>query len=224
MAQLHVLRVFTTETGSHGNPLGVFVDGGEVAHDKRQTVARDLGFSETVFVDDAGRGEVAIFTPAVELPFAGHPMVGVAWLLAERSTPPATLRPPAGELRVRVDGDLTWIGARPQWSPPFEYCEYDSPAAVDDLTPAGTLRYAWAWIDESAGTVRARSFVPEVGITEDEATGSAALALASQLDREIAVTQGEGSILRARPLPAGWAEVGGRVKPDEVRGYSVESK
>ena len=62
-------------------------------------MAADLGLSETVFVDDAERLELRIFTPAVELPFAGHPTVGTAWLLAAERGPVPSLRVPAGELR-----------------------------------------------------------------------------------------------------------------------------
>jgi PhzF family phenazine biosynthesis protein len=82
VARLHLLRGFCDEHGEAGNPLAVFLDGVEVPAASRQAVAGDLGLSETVFVDDAGRGELRIFTPAVELPFAGHPTVGTAWLLA----------------------------------------------------------------------------------------------------------------------------------------------
>src|SRR5215210_4863592 len=82
MAILHVLRVFVDEGGAGGNPLGVFLEGHEVPEQDRQKVAADLGFSETVFVEDTGRGELRIFTPTAELPFAGHPLVGTAWLLA----------------------------------------------------------------------------------------------------------------------------------------------
>jgi len=81
MPELHVLRVFLGDGGTGGNPLGVFLDGGSVPEGRRQDVAADLGFSETVFVDDAARGEIRIYTPAVEIPFAGHPVVGTAWLL-----------------------------------------------------------------------------------------------------------------------------------------------
>ena len=73
MPTLHLLRVFCSEDGSGGNPLAVFLDGEQIPADRRQEVARDLGLSETVFVDDAARGEMRIFTPAVELDFAGHP-------------------------------------------------------------------------------------------------------------------------------------------------------
>ena len=72
-SELTVLRVFTSPEGEHGNPLGVFLDGGAVPDEQRQAVARDLGYSETVFVDDAASGSCRIFTPEMELPFAGHP-------------------------------------------------------------------------------------------------------------------------------------------------------
>ena len=81
MARLHLLRVFCDEHGAAGNPLAVFLEGAEVRPPARQAVAADLGLSETVFVDDAERGEIRIFTPTVELDFAGHPSVGTAWLL-----------------------------------------------------------------------------------------------------------------------------------------------
>ena len=74
--------------------------------ERRQAVAADLGLSETVFVDDAERGEVRIFTPAVELDFAGHPAVGTAWLLEGVDA----LRPPAGELPVTREGDARLRG------------------------------------------------------------------------------------------------------------------
>ena len=78
MPTLHLLRVFCSDHGSGGNALGVFLHGAELPPERRQAVAADLGLSETVFVDDAERGEVRIFTPAVELNFAGHPAVGTA--------------------------------------------------------------------------------------------------------------------------------------------------
>jgi len=73
----------------------------------------------------------------------------------------------------------------------------------------------WAWLDEEAGLVRSRAFARDDGIPEDEATGSAALILTAQLDREIEIRQGKGSILYARPMGNGYAEVGGRVIEDQ---------
>src|SRR5919106_3622722 len=109
MPQLHLLRVFCATDGSHGNPLAVFLDGSEVRSERRQAVAAELGFSETVFVDDAERGEVRIFTPAVELDFAGHPAVGAAWLLSGVDA----LRTQAGEVAVAREGDAVFVAAHP---------------------------------------------------------------------------------------------------------------
>lgn len=210
--EVRVPRVFCDEEGRFGNPLGVVRDGPAVAVEDRQALAAHLGYSETVFIDDAPRGVFRIFTPEVELPFAGHPTVGTAWVLAGEGLVLDVVRPPAGEVAVSREGELTWVRARPEWCPPWQLRRLDGPEQVD-AEPVSTvgLHYVWAWIDEGAGLVRARCFVPEAGVSEDEATGSAALPLAAALGREIEVRQGEGSILHARPAPGGFAEVGGRV-------------
>jgi predicted PhzF superfamily epimerase YddE/YHI9 len=221
---LHVLRVFVNEDHEWGNPLGVFLDGAQMRESARQGIAAQLGFSETVFLDDRATGEMRIYTPEVELPFAGHPTVGTAWLLAQEATAPATLMPPAGEVGVRFEEATAFVKARPEWAPPFEYPQFDTPAEVRALNaaPSGSGNtYAWAWIDEAAGTIRARSFVPEAGIAEDEATGSAALALCALLNRPVTVHQGRGSVLLCRPTADGWVEVGGNTTLDEVRGYTT---
>lgn len=224
MATLHVLRVFTDEAGEWGNPLGVFLDGGEVPEDRRQGVARELGFSETVFVDDLRAGACRIFTPGVELPFAGHPSVGTAWLLAREGHSVELLRFPAGEVEVRREGELTFIAARAEWSPPFVLKEYPDAASVDRLPgppPGEDMAYCWAWLEEAAGVVRARSFPVEEGIEEDEATGSAAISLCVELGRELTIHQGRGSLLHVRPLGDGRAEVGGRAVLDDAREHPV---
>lgn len=224
MATLHVLRVFTAADGEWGNPLGVFLDGAEVPEGRRQAVATELGFSETVFVDDAERGAMRIFTPGYELPFAGHPSVGTAWLLARERRPVPVLHPPAGEVAVRAEGDLTYIAARAEWSPPWELIELADAAAVEQLSgppPEKLLTCYWAWQDEAGGVVRSRCFSLDDGIGEDEATGSAAIMLAAELDRPLRIEQGRGSSLRAAPLGEARAEVGGRVVLDEVRRFAV---
>jgi predicted PhzF superfamily epimerase YddE/YHI9 len=222
VARVHLLRVFCDEHEAGGNPLAVFLDGRQVPPSSRQAVAADLGLSETVFVDDGERGELRIFTPTVELPFAGHPTVGTAWLLAAEGAPVPCLHVPAGELRVRYADSLVFVAARPGWGPAFEWEQLDSPAAVEALT--GPPREhdhigAWAWVDEGAGTVRARVFPLRYGIAEDEATGSAAAILCARLEREIHVRQGRGSRIQARPLEGGYVEVGGASVLDEVRDY-----
>jgi len=222
VARLHLLRVFCGEQGAGGNPLGVFLDGRQVPASSRQGVAADLGLSETVFVDDSARGELRIFTPTVELPFAGHPTVGTAWLLAAERIPVASLHVPAGELGVRYEDGAAFVSARPEWGPEFEWEQLDSPAAVEALTaPPRDHDHlgAWAWVDEGAGSVRARVFPLRYGIAEDEATGSAAAILCARLGRAIEVHQGRGSRIEARPLDGGFVEVGGASALDHVRDY-----
>jgi predicted PhzF superfamily epimerase YddE/YHI9 len=215
---LHVLRVFCAADGSGGNPLGVFLGGAAIAAKRRQAIAHRLGFPETVFVEEAGR--IRIFTPEVELPLAGHPLVGTAWLLREVGEPVAALHPPAGEVAVRYAGAETLCAGRPEWGPPFEFVELESAAEVEALEGAPAGRgwvAAWAWLDESRGLIRARVFADAGGIAEDEATGSAAMRLAAEIGREIEIQQGRGSVVLARPLADGRAEIGGRVVLDEVK-------
>jgi len=221
MATLHVLRVFTDDRGDGGNPLGVFLDGTEISKAERQAIATELGFSETVYVDDAETGEIQIFTPAAEIPFAGHPTVGAAWLLAEAGRPVEALRPPPGEVATRRDGDVTYVTARSEWCPPFEYAEHGDGGAIDALNPqeASADTFNWAWVDRDHGLVRARGFYPAHDIREDEATGSAALALSVALGRPIEVRQGEGSVIHARPLDDKRGEIGGTVTLVERRNH-----
>jgi trans-2,3-dihydro-3-hydroxyanthranilate isomerase len=74
-----------TDTPLHGNQLAVFTDAREIAEDLLQPIAKEIGFSETVFVygpESGGHARIRIFTPAAEIPFAGHPTLGTAFVLA----------------------------------------------------------------------------------------------------------------------------------------------
>jgi predicted PhzF superfamily epimerase YddE/YHI9 len=220
MTGLRVLKVFVAADGRGGNPLGVVLDGAAVPEGRRQAVAAALEFSETVFVDDAPTGAIRIYTPAAELSFAGHPTVGTGWLLRHLGLGGAILRPPAGEVPTWQDGALSWIRARPAWVHPIERIQHATPAAVDALAGpqgAGGSTYAWAWIDEDAGILRARYFVPALGIGEDEATGAAAVMMGGLLRRPLEIRQGVGSVLHVRPGPDDTVEVGGRVEAVEIR-------
>lgn len=79
-----VADVFTDRPFA-GNQLAVFTDARGIDEATMQALATEIGFSETVFVLPAEAGgtvRVRIFTPATELPFAGHPLLGAAWVLA----------------------------------------------------------------------------------------------------------------------------------------------
>lgn len=83
--QFHILDVFTDERYG-GNPLAVVLDADALDKARCQAIAREFNLSETVFViaprDPINTARLRIFTPTRELPFAGHPTVGTAALLA----------------------------------------------------------------------------------------------------------------------------------------------
>lgn len=90
-----------------GNQLCVVTDPGDISGEQMQMLAREIGFSETTFVT-AARGDrysMRVFTPGGELPFAGHPTLGTAFVLAAegRITSPAIQTVAAGEFEVRAD-------------------------------------------------------------------------------------------------------------------------
>jgi trans-2,3-dihydro-3-hydroxyanthranilate isomerase len=79
-----IADVFTGEPLT-GNQLAVFTDARAIPEDRLQDIAREMNFSETVFVlppEDDAHVRIRIFTPATELPFAGHPTLGSAFVLA----------------------------------------------------------------------------------------------------------------------------------------------
>src|SRR5919204_440096 len=81
----YVVADVFTDTPLTGNQLAVFTDGRDVDDDTMQKLAKEMNFSETVFVlpaEAGGHARIRIFTPALELPFAGHPVLGSAFVLA----------------------------------------------------------------------------------------------------------------------------------------------
>jgi trans-2,3-dihydro-3-hydroxyanthranilate isomerase len=81
----YVIADVFTDTPLAGNGLAVFTDARELPDQQLQPLARELNLSETVFVYPAegdGHARIRIFTPASELPFAGHPTLGTAFVLA----------------------------------------------------------------------------------------------------------------------------------------------
>jgi predicted PhzF superfamily epimerase YddE/YHI9 len=218
-----VLRVFTDAQGDFGNPLGV-VDAAAVEPEHRQRLAAELGYSETTFVDLPATGSstahARIYTPLTELPFAGHPTVGASWWLRARGTPIRTLQVPAGIVQVSYDDDVTTISARSEWAPEFAIHDLDS---LDELAAADAAdfpddvpHYLWTWTDESAGALRSRLFAANLGVAEDEATGSAAVRMTDYLSRDLTITQGKGSVIQTTWSPQGWVRIAGRAVDDGV--------
>jgi predicted PhzF superfamily epimerase YddE/YHI9 len=120
------------------------------------------------------------------------------------------------------DGELSWIRANSAHAPAWDFARLDAPELVEAMAVPSAREPVhgqwWAWIDEAAGTLRARTFANTMGIPEDEATGSAALLQAQRQGRELTIRQGRGSVIHARPArEPGWSEVGGRVAAEPAR-------
>jgi trans-2,3-dihydro-3-hydroxyanthranilate isomerase len=174
-----------------------------------QHIAAALGFSETIFIESGEVPYVRIFTPAMELPFAGHPLVGAAAVLLETRPSLDRLSCGIGEVAIRASRDEVWVGVAmtpgnatvddsgfaaqvglpdpvSTWrvAMPLDYrmVELGSAAEVSQISPQldafgeafGLTAYA-----RTADRVRMRFFTPEAGVSEDPATGSAAVALAT---------------------------------------------
>ena len=82
-----------TDTPFSGNPLAVILDGQGLTGEQMQAIAREMNLSETTFVlpptDPAAHAKVRIFTPQLELPFAGHPVLGTSYVLVTEGVIPS---------------------------------------------------------------------------------------------------------------------------------------
>jgi len=136
-----------TGTPLEGNQLGIFPDARGLSAECMQKATRELNFSETVFFlppDDPATADahVRIFTPGAELPFAGHPTLGSAWVLGEMlGQGSVTLQLKAGLVPVRLDrdpnGGRVTFGRMSQPVPVITGCDQ-----VPELLAAlGTARY-----------------------------------------------------------------------------------
>jgi len=107
---LRTVDVFT-ERALAGNPLAVVLGAEGLSSETMQAVAREVNLSETTFVlpaEHGGTARVRIFTPHAELPFAGHPTIGTAWVLLDEGVVPEpadglTLEEGIGLVLVRVE-------------------------------------------------------------------------------------------------------------------------
>ncbi|MDQ2781609.1 MAG: PhzF family phenazine biosynthesis protein [Actinomycetota bacterium] len=110
-----IVNVFTVgDDPFSGNPLAVFADGAHLTDDQMQGLARQMNLSETTFVvrrdEDGADADVRIFTPAHEMPFAGHPTLGTAYVVSSLFGDGGTvvLRMPAGRVPVSHNGSH-WV-------------------------------------------------------------------------------------------------------------------
>ena len=223
------LDVFTEETFG-GNPLGVFPDAAHLPAELMQKVAREMNLAETVFLGPPetpeGTARVRIFTPEVEVPFAGHPTVGAAMVGLE-----------ADDLGGDHPRPLT--PAMMSCGLPFHVIPIRTVAALGravlDIALwremlAGTwAHHVYLVCPPIGGDVRVRMFAPGSGVPEDPATGSAAAVLGGYLgdaSRQLngtlrwQVAQGE-EIGRPSLIRVEVDKVGGRITAVRVGGAAT---
>ena len=111
--ELHIVDVFTDRRFT-GNQLAVVLGAENLSDTQMQDIAREMNFSETTFVTrvSGDTADVRIFTPAWELPFAGHPTLGTAWVLAGDSKT-FSLNLPVGTVPVEFNDGLGWLESPP---------------------------------------------------------------------------------------------------------------
>ena len=128
----YIVDCFTDQKFS-GNQLAVFLDDAGLDEGFMQKAAKEMNFSETVFLDphpyDDGSFSIRIFTPETEIPFAGHPVLGTAYLIKEKllnhpGNVAVTLRTKAGSIPVTLKGRKLFMR---QNQPVFmeRYMDYD---------------------------------------------------------------------------------------------------
>lgn len=221
-----------------------------------QRIAAELGFSETVFITYGDVPEVRIFTPGTELLFAGHPLVGAAFHVLEAGLPVRSIKCGIGDVRIRRDGDRVWVDApmRPEnafrdgvalalavglkdpvstWrvDMPLDYrlvelATAEDVAAASPDTTALTPAHGLTVFARAGSQIRMRFFIPDAGIAEDPATGSAAVALATRFaaagepNGRATIDQGE-EIGHPSRIELRWegatASIGGTVAIDSPR-------
>ena len=157
-------------------------------------------------------------------PFAGHPAVGTAWLLARERTPVRALHPPAGRCPgalQRTSDALTSRGSRGNGDRHYEFLGRLGSAAEGGGTRRTDGRrrqvVAWAFIDEDAGVVRVRVFPWRSGSRRTGHGRGRRPARERSSTGELDIRQGRGSRIGARPLGDGRVEIGGRSVLDHVR-------
>ena len=130
----YVVADVFTDVPLAGNPVAVFTDAREIPEEQLQRLARELNLSETVFVytpGGDGHVRIRIFTPALELPFAGHPVLGTAFVLAgPLQLDEIRLETGSGVVPIRLERDGSRIAFGWMRQPVVTAEEYDGAEAL----------------------------------------------------------------------------------------------
>ncbi|MDJ1169345.1 PhzF family phenazine biosynthesis protein [Roseofilum sp. BLCC_M154] len=153
----YIVDVFAVKPYS-GNQLAVILNGGDLTTEMMQTIAKEINFSETTFIlgdrPENGGYPVRIFTPTQELPFAGHPTLGTAYIIQQAIIASAvhqvTLNLKVGQIPVHWQtedqgSDILWMTQNPPeftetyWREEIAPILSLKPEDIDDKFPIQTV-------------------------------------------------------------------------------------
>ncbi|MFC4335816.1 PhzF family phenazine biosynthesis protein [Salininema proteolyticum] len=195
--EFSILDVFTDRPFA-GNQLGVVYDASDLDADQMQDLAREFGYSESIFFlppsEALANYRIRIFTPAEELPFAGHPSIGAAVEYVRRNKDRLTADPEgtytvmqetkAGVMTIVVDGDHAWLTSKAiDLGDDMDAGPLLGAAGLSESDQAGAARTASAGLEhymlpvkaDAVGRAAAKSgFAPKVYLfNHDLAAGTA---------------------------------------------------
>ena len=232
----HVVDVFTDRPYA-GNPLAVVLGADDLPTESLQSMAREFNLSETTFPTASDRADyrVRIFTPGSELPFAGHPSIGTAWLLARLG------RIPTGEVRQEcgagilpitvTESGATLTGGAATVSEPLDPDPLLSAVGLDEgalsgLAPVRTAGAGleWTYLPVAADAV-ARAVPDWVGLSRSLAsTGVAVFSWSDGVAHLRALTDGgfEDPATGSAALGLGVYLAASGLVPDGTTEYRIE--
>ncbi|MEK7571776.1 MAG: PhzF family phenazine biosynthesis protein [Patescibacteria group bacterium] len=228
MISAQLLRIFTDKADNLGDLASVVIDEGKRISDAdRQVVAKKINTGETIFVNDIETAKISVIHPQGEIDFAGVGVLGASWFLTKlRGKPTNALLGRAGEIKTWQEGKIVWVRANASTMPPWHHKQLDSAELIERITLQETAKMdhtmVWAWIDESKGVIRSRTFAKDWDIPEAEGNGSGSIMLANILKRDIEVRHGKGSVIFAKPAPNNFADLGGLVIEDSITSINIE--
>lgn len=149
----YIVDVFA-EKKYAGNQLAVFIDAENLTAIEMQAIAREINFAESTFITklnkETNTAEIRIFTPAHEMQFAGHPIVGTSWVLMneifENQPKEIKLTVPVGVIPIQEKNNLIWLQAtQPQFFDTFsnegildftnlELADFDTRFPIQEVT------------------------------------------------------------------------------------------
>lgn len=234
----HVVDVFTDRAFA-GNPLAVVLDADDVATEAMQAIAKEFNLSETAFPVAVSPTEytLRIFTPETELPFAGHPSVGSAWLLHSLGlldAGPVTQHCGAGALAVDVsESRVSLVAGEPSVERPVDAGPFlaavglPATASADARVCAAGLPFAFVEVSDDSVAAAVPDPARLRSVCEDRLAGVPVFSWSSGVAHTRVFAGGVGVLEDAATGSAAaafgaWLAAEGYVPADGESAYVVE--